>query len=547
MKKHQYLPIVLVAIILLLCACARQVTDPPETIPSGSSSAALQSKPTTKPTTAPTTKPTTAPTAKPTTAPTTKPTTAPTKPTTAPTQPTLPPEPIQLHTDWVTNREIVPFEDRFKEDVPFGSNSGTWLVPEGDGYLCYRLSKKSPNNPLWVAVLLDRSGRKEVVYEIPAQQDLTAFSLLATDGRWCYLRSDDALIRMDLLSGEITTLAEKSEDDIRWEVSACGRDTVCIFRLDGEKTLRVFYRDLHSDAERTLYEGVFPEVPTDERQLVFYRPSTTQGQAYWQMRNPAFEEVFRREAADPDSPCKGTGEVFDIAVQDYYDIPILVQYYCDFHTGTLTADFGIMDSCWYGTSWGHNHFDYEITRSEPTVILSEEPIAVPNLIKLTPEQAEAAAALNKEFHYNSFYEYRYSEFGHYLPYLLQDGIYTKLSDIPITSMVVTPDFVYCITTEQTIIQLSRDGSICNTIYTAEKDLGDLFYWRGSLYFTDGSTFFRINTITGMMCPILGTTLKEVYIIGEYMDGLYLGVRQGLYCQEYRFYPDIGVLEKESYI
>ena len=105
MKKDRYLPILLLAVFLMLCACAQNVTDIPETAPS--SSVQPSSEPTTKPTSTPTiiptvvTQPTTKPTAtptKPTTAPThpiTKPTAAPTQPTTRPTvppstQPTVP-------------------------------------------------------------------------------------------------------------------------------------------------------------------------------------------------------------------------------------------------------------------------------------------------------------------------------------------------------------------------------------------------------------------------------------------------------------------------
>ena len=130
MKKLQYLPFVIVAVFLLLCACAQNVTDQPETLPS--SSVQLQSQPTTKPTAAPTTIPTTLPTTAPT-QPTTKPTTAPTQPTTKPTQPTTPPPTTQPNLEWLTNREIIPFEDRFAKDVPFGYNlrinHSSWLLP----------------------------------------------------------------------------------------------------------------------------------------------------------------------------------------------------------------------------------------------------------------------------------------------------------------------------------------------------------------------------------------------------------------------------------
>ena len=130
---------------------------------------------------------------------------------------------------------------------------------------------------------------REFAYNIPIEPKLSAgFSWLAADGRWGYWLSDDELCKLDLLTGELTTLDVKNEGDIRWEAKACGKDTVCIFRLDAKRNLRIYYRDLHSEAEKTLYEGVLPDVPTSEHELFFYAPT------FFRKTNP-----IRGGATDP--------------------------------------------------------------------------------------------------------------------------------------------------------------------------------------------------------------------------------------------------------
>ena len=127
MKKANYLPVLFVAIFLLLCACAQQqssqASSDPDTLSSiPSSSVPTSSMPATSvPTTSvPATSipATSVPVAS---VPATQPTTMPTPPATEP------------NLDWLTDRKIIPFEDRFAEDVPFGV-SDYWL----DEYENYR-------------------------------------------------------------------------------------------------------------------------------------------------------------------------------------------------------------------------------------------------------------------------------------------------------------------------------------------------------------------------------------------------------------------------
>ncbi|MBE6958874.1 MAG: hypothetical protein E7447_06975 [Ruminococcaceae bacterium] len=547
MKKYGYLPILLLAVFLMLCACAQNVTDPPKTTPS-SSSVQLNSKPATKPTSIPTiiptvvTQPTTAPIV-PTTKPTTAPTTVPTQPTSAPTKPTTPPYTRPLNLDWVTDREIIPFEERFTEDVPY-NNSRYWLdeYDEIEGYHGYGqyyfygpYISVQYGSLRAAEIVWKHSMETEFIYEVPTDHKfLLAFNEITADGRWAYMTNGQELIRLELLTGEITTLATRNEGDIRWDIKACGKDTVCIFQLDADRNLRVFYRDLHSEAEKALYEGVLPSVPTDADNLKFYAPTTTQGQAYWQMLNPAYYEAYLHELNDPNSTLKNAAD-FPKAVQDHYNIPMLVRYFCDFNTGTLTVDFGLYDTCWNTADCQHDHWNYENTREEIPTVLDVPPVEVPNFHKPTGESPWDDI--------DTMDAWVYSDFGYGRPYFALDDPIRLVADIPVTEIELSPEAIYCITTEGTILQFTYRSKDYITVYSSENELRGLYNRGNYVYFIDGDTVICIDETNGTWRPILQTTSDDIQLSWDrnHRDMLVVIVRQGMYYQKYLFNPQTNEL------
>ena len=528
-KKYNYLPLLFVFIFLLLCACAREQANPassePDTLSSlSSSSFASYPAPIYKPATS---VPATSVPA--TTAPATTPATTPTQPATMSTHRlTVPNE------DWSTDREIIPFEDRSQEDVPFGNYPTRWIVPVTKPYSDYNVFY------LWgLSVAMENGMEREFAYNIPIDPKLSAgFSWLAADGRWGYWLSDDELCKLDLQTGELTTLDVKNKGDIRWEVKACGKDTVCIFRLDAKRNLRIYYRDLHSEAERIVYQGVLPDIPTSEKDLFFYAPTTTQGDAYWEMINPAFYEIYLQELNISGDDLKDTANLY-LAVQGHYGIPMLVRYSCNFQTGALTADFGWYDACWQSKDCKHDHFNYENTREEVPTLLNVAPVEIPNFSKLTGESPLEAT--------DSVDAYMYSEFGFGLPYVSLDYPTWKLADIPVIDIECSWEYFYCITTEKTILQISYDRKICNTIYTSENALRDLTCLGNYLYFVDGSTVICIDETAGTWKPIVEFTADDFDLGWHYRYNgiLKLVVRQGMYNEDYWYYPETGELKEES--
>lgn len=539
MKKHSYLLVLFSFVFLLLCACAGRQTDPasssgPDVL---SSSPSINVTPASRipdsrmpATSAPTTsKPATSVPA----------TTPATTPSTAPTQPTAWPDRwLSYQTaDWITDREIVPFEDRFAADIPFGLYPTVWITPDTENsfsdYCVFDLRS--------CYIILYNSLETEYVHRIPMDANiLPSYQALAADGRWGYWLSEEALYKIDLHSGAYTILDTKNETDIRWDVQACGKDTVCVFRLDAQRNLRIYYRDLHSKAEKTLYKGVLPDVPTSEIELLFYTPTTTQGQVYWEMINPAFYEIYLEELNNPNSSLKDSADLY-LAVQEHYNTPMLVRYSCDFNTGALTADFGWYDTCWQTKDCKHDHFNYENTREEIPILLDVTPVEIPNFSKLTGESPLEAT--------DTVDAYVYSEFGYGQPYVSLDYPTWKLADTPIIDIECSWEYFYCITTEKTILQISYDGKICNTIYTSEHALRDLTCLGNYLYFVDGDTVICIDEAAGTWKPIVKFTADD-FDLGwhyRYNGVLQLVVRQGMYNEDYWYYPETSELKEETFV
>ena len=566
MKKHSYLLVLFLFIFLLLCACVQKETQPVSSVPASqvlssvpsssivpsSSSAPVSSAPATS--------------APPVTS-------VPVTSVPATTVPATSAPPVQLFTDWVVeNREIIPFEQRFEKDVPFSSKEfpywgdTEWVVATGDGnYAVYEygydfyteMTGVIQNSKLASPIC-------KLVYTVTPSMNCDGHAALIADGQYVYSASADNVIKMNLLTGECSVLLEKGSDIVRWSVRGCGKDTLCIFTLDKDNYLRIFYRDLHSDAEMVLYAGKIPETPSEDLRFAF-SPTSTLGTVRWWSMNPEFYAVVQAELANPDSQFKTDGNhdysvywedpenhpvsietapFLCMAIQEYYDIPARVEYSIDPKAGEFLADYGIIDSCERGSGDYNDHFNYENTWETPLYVLDPEPVDVPDLVKLTSEQTEQIK--NDEYNQLCLRSFLFSEFGYGKPYLNQDGKVTKLADIEARGIVSDPYYIYCLTTNNTIVQISPDGSICNTIYTSDSVLDDLCYHTGSIYFKENDKVIRIDTVTGTSSAILRTDgSMSMDSFGE--EGLYILVVQGLYDQQYFFHPETGILEETSFI
>lgn len=527
----------LVTVALLFCACT-SADD------SGATAEPTQPS-TTTPTQAPTVAPTTAPTAAPTVAPTAAPTVA---PTVAPTEP-----PAAEFTEYlVQTRQVTPFEDRFKEDFSFHSPT-TWLIPEGDHYIAYRAI--FPNNRF----AIEKLGTDTTFTKTPVK-DVVGYALVTADGQFATFGSKTDFKKVNIATGEHTILLTMPQDLLHWNAQACGPDTVCIVTLTGtDREFHAFYLDVHTGATRTIYRYHVPETYLDTFYVFF--PDSALDTVSWSMVNPDFYAAMQEELKDPNSPCKThyahqntdyssfwenqehvfTSYMFCENVQHHVNIPFWSMMSCSLGADAPTETLGIIDKCWFGSGYAHDHFDYENTYEEKPQIINAAPTPLYAVASLTQQQIDDILA--EGYGSTTGVAFLSNEYGSRQLYLALDGVTRRLTDSPVVEFVNSKYFVYCVTAEGSVLQLSHDGKICNTMYTGTAP-DSLSYEKGELYFRDGDYVLQINIISGCSRILLKSGgLLDVKAWGP--GNVFIEIVHGLYDQQYIFTPETGELKPVS--
>lgn len=479
---------------------------------------------------------------------------APTEPSEpAPTEPSYPLPGDS--TDWqVADTQIIPFEARFQQDLVFG-NAGQWLVSHADALVQYELRVEHSNTRRYYVFGSDGS-----TYYIPYAQELRNYNVLIANGQSIYWSGNREILKMDILTGECTAFYEADDSVITMYAQPCGKETLCILTVTEPQTLRIFYKDVHTADERTVYEATIPE--TDFSTMSVGTPESSLGTIHWSMMNPAFYQEVQKILADPNSPYRQhpqydysryweEPEKYPISrnmplcyqIQEDLGIPYRLTCYYDPATGTLTEDFGVIDTCWFGSGYAHDHDDYENTFEEIPQIILSDPVPIAGMATFTAEQIEQIRS--DQYGSGKGHAFLYSEYGYGLPYLNTGSEIIRLTDIPCKELINTQYFIYCMTIDGNILQISPDGTICNTIYTATGTLDDLCYCAGMLYFQDGDKVIEIDTIQHTSRILLQAS--ALFVSTWEIGTIHVSVTHGLYYQQFLFTPETGELVKTHFL
>jgi hypothetical protein len=489
---------------------------------------------------------------------TTTPTTA---PTTIPTEPTVPPTTEPPAPQWLVSDRISPsYDDFFTQDLSYNTITYGWTITEGDSLAQYYI--RNEGDGLYIS-----TNRWSGGYKIPNSENLMELPIVGADGKWTYLHSSEGILQLDMQTGESTLLVAHGSI---LRSALCGYDVLYYAAIAENDTIGIYRLYIPTMTTDTLCEGIANGYDLDIR-----FPSTTLGTVSWSCINPDMAQRLFAELNDPNSPYlegdeQGEGpkhlwEDPSILQDPSYDwgwdkaalwvcrwiqedTGIHTWYKCTYdpNTDTYTEDTGVVDNCWFGSGYAHDHFEPEITS------LPDPTPAIGPWIPITGATLPASPTA-EELYTEGLYDHYDANIPEVIvyglplqpeyAYHLRGSTLTKAVDIPITMAQNSVHFLYCVTEDNTVLQISHDGSSRNVLYTAEAEIREISQANGHLYILDGSKIIDID-VPALQYRVL---LEHDYIIEASAQDepgiVYFTIARGLHYQQYLFNPETGELER----
>lgn len=493
-------------------------------------------------------------------------------PTQKPTPPPTETEPPEPDLSWyISDPQNMSYQDFFAEDRPHTLSNQTqiWHSPVPGSETVYSISRPQATFPrLFVAEV-----NGQVVYEIPNTETTTSYQPLGTDGTYVYLADQyenaSQIIRIDLLTGNTTVIAQYQRildiqlypDNVLYYAAAEGSQL---------KIYRVYLPTLTTDLICEL--EIHPLMPGT---WFSFSVSSTQGTVSWNGLSPEILDALYAEFSNPDSvyypgfgdPKKDLSEFWenpDLLRNLYYDlrgsIPMMklqddknlqamLRGTYNIADGATTLDWGVVDSCWFGSGLPHDHWNPELTEDIPPTILDTGAMHIPEMVSPSAEMAENIRQETSQDE-NKLYS-AYGSYSETKPVqIYRDGQYQTLTQLPYvkenTHLVNSKYYTYYPSVDNTIIQLDLSGN-ASVIYTAKHGkLEDLCYNEGNLYFLDGNTIVMLDTIACTSRELLSHPGRIWMYYDTYDQGLYIETVLGMAVNAYLFDPVTDTIEETNF-
>ena len=489
--------------------------------------------------------------------------TAPSTETTAPPQ-TTPSETTPISTEpdlswYVEDLNYMSHEDFFAVERTLAQTLRPLVWTDSHGVDC---------------VLTDHDGLQifrdgKYIFRVPNIEALDpGVALVSADGQYAYLRDDTRLFRISLLTGETETLFT-FDNIIRltqpfremYYIAAEMNDTISLCRVY-----------LPTATLDVLYDGIPARTPLNWLSIIF--PTGNYGTIFWEGISPEMVDALYAEFSNPDSkyyPNFGdkyndlsafwenpeqmrqlyrSGQAGEpmIKLQEDKNLQALWKGTYNISDGTVTQDWGVVDTCWFGSGYSHDHYNPELTADIEPTILNKEALPVPGM---APPPSEMAESIRKETYSdaNKLYKVEDIRNGNQPILMYQSGGYRSISNLPYVKKGIHPInckyYTYYPSVDNTLIRLDLRGN-ASVIYTAKHgELEQLCYSQGNLFFLDGGTIVMLDTVACTSRELL-THPGHIWMYYEEESKLYVTTTLGLAIHAYLFDYTTGVLEETSY-
>ena len=479
--------------------------------------------------------------------------------TDAPTEP-----PTQAPTggetaDWYVQTPAAPlsYADLTTKDLPF--SGAQWLVSGEKGAEIYEIEVNG-------GVLEVRNARSfgDPVHTVTLPEELATAVALGGDGRVGYVATGAQIAAVDLKTGEVKTLVAGGQLLDAVMVSY----DVIYYAAETEDQTAIFRLYIPEGKMDLIYGGI-PVYPASEFWLI--PPETTLGKVGWTMMNPEMMALLTQEYANPDSVYKNTSPKFDFtdvwgqpgqidtyqptnflarsicqAMQDQSGILALVRCWYDPVQNEYTQELGAIDDCFTGTERTHDHYDPEAEApSAPQVNFGDwEDMGVDPLPQ-TREELLAETGDQDAFT-GCLYAAPYER-----PTLYAGNPGEPLKQVlaePVTQWENSRYYLYAITDDGALMQVSLDGSVRNTLYRARYGaLRDVDYQCGMVFLLDGDYLVQLDLTTMRQRTLLEA---EALVDCRYMaldelneNQVYICQSKGLHQMQYILNLETQTLEE----
>ena len=482
----------------------------------------------------------------------------------APTETVKPTEPKPLEVaDWQLDQaEYLSYEAYFSVEREFAGDemwaqsTHSWIK----GKYIYSVRERADE---LIVYCTETAGE----YAIPNSEPYASYRIAGANGRFAYLYNESKFLRIDLATGKAELILQGQK--------FCGYPWGGFFLCDN----LVAYYASYVNEELTIGRLYLPTLKNDilytahaeYYDLLLYRPETNKAPIVWTLKNPDFVAYLKAELKKPNSTIK-TGEHYDYSaiwhtddafetimnspmhihnLQDSAGIGALLKCEYDIEKGELTRKTGIVDSCFHGSDFGHDHYNPEITSApEPELLMSP----------WSKLNADAAVLLYREKSSVPVSDAKFTVVSdadsvRYL-YARTDSDYKKLVNTPIAwAMDTGTCLLYTTADKQTLFAISYDGMRSAELLRAARGgflSATLGYEKNCIALRDGDTFIAVDLTEGCCRQLIRHQhLRSYYYIDPGFangksyesDDVYFEVCVGMHVAGYTINMESGELRK----
>lgn len=470
-------------------------------------------------------------------------------------------EPDQPDLFWLPEQtQKLPAEDYFAEDRPYYGAS-FWLIESGDtskGYTL-KLSEVGLQVCTYDANPWDEE-EGEILFDVPDSESLFCDELIGTNGiTACFLDRDDVtgaisgIFLVDLVTGKRTNLIQDAVI-----MQAGFLDDVIFYTTYQNGQILIVRHYIPTGDITTISTGqAIPAL------FSMSLPASTQGAITWSGISEDVTEKLLAELKNPDSKYqkppfyegmdfsflwKDDQSLIDGSDDSWYWVcyyiqedtgmrPILNCKY-DPLTGEKTEKTGIIDNCWFGSGYPHNHFDPDAPApGKPVSSIGDWHPFVEEMKATEPE------TLNHEL-----------ESYHDCYYQVNGNTFTLLTDTPLHSYVrIMPlgdgeqEAYYGITRDNAFIRIYTDGSAPTVLYQGQEKIWTASDEGTRIYLGDGDTIVELDLQTQQWRTVFThADLSWFYCDYGNENVLYIDLASGLHVVAYLYDLTTGKLTETGY-